>query len=72
MTSIARRLHKIYEELVEVADEARSKGYKDEEWFKRVGEAAEHITGVLTLMRIYGEVDPKAFKEIEKRIFSER
>ncbi|KPV64499.1 MAG: hypothetical protein AOA65_0958 [Candidatus Bathyarchaeota archaeon BA1] len=69
MTSIAMQLHKIYEELVKVADEARTKGYKEEEWFRRVGEAAERITGALTLMRIYGEIDPEEFKEIEKSLF---
>ena len=66
MTSLARELYNLYEKLIRVSDEARGKGYKDTDWFKHVIEAAKHVTSAITSMRMYGEIDPMEFEEIER------
>lgn len=68
MTSLAKELHDLYERLIKVSDEARGKGYKDADWFRHVIEAAKQVISAITSMRMYGEIDPVEFEEIEKTI----
>ena len=71
MTSLAKELYNLYKRLIRVSDEARGKGYKDADWFRHVIEAAKQVTSALTSMRMYGEIDPVEFEEIEKNYKAE-
>ena len=68
MTELAEAAEKATQILLPALDKARMKGEEREEFFRRMADAYRALVDAVTVMRIYGKIDPKTYERVTRPI----